>query len=95
MIIAINTMIRMITSQLGLLPIVIIVCIDSYSLYKCLVKLGIMKEKRLMINIMVLCQLYEQQEIAEVRWINRKDNPADAMTKLTPNKAFERFLDNN
>ena len=48
-----------------------------------------------MIDIMALCQLYEQREIAEVRWINRKDNPADAIIKLTPNKALERFLNNN
>ena len=95
MAIAINITIRMITSQLGLPPIVIIVCTDSYSLYECLVKLRITKEKCLMINIMVLCQSYERREIAEVRWINGKDNPADAMTKSTPNKALERFLDNN
>jgi hypothetical protein len=85
----------MITSQLELPPTAITICTDSYSLYECLVKLGTTKEKRLMIDIMALCQLYEQQEIAEVRWINGKDNPADAMTKSTPNKALERFLDNN
>jgi hypothetical protein len=48
-----------------------------------------------MIDIMALCQSYEQQEIAEIRWINRKDNPANAMTKSTPNKALKRFLDSN
>ena len=53
--IAINTIIKMITSQLGLPPTVIIVCIDSYSLYECLVKLGTMKEKHLIIDIMALC----------------------------------------
>ena len=95
MAIAINIMIRMITSQLGFSSTPIIVCTDSYSLYECLVKLGTTKEKRLMIDIMALCQLYERREIAEVRWINGKDNPADAMTKLTPNKALERFLNDN
>jgi hypothetical protein len=59
MAIAINTMIRMITSQLELPPTAITVCTNSYSLYECLVKLGITKEKRLMINIMALRQLYE------------------------------------
>ena len=58
--ITINTMIKIITSQLGLPPTVIIVCIDSYSLYECLVKLGTIKEKHLMINIMALCQSYER-----------------------------------
>jgi hypothetical protein len=60
MAIAINTTIRMITSQLELLPTVITVCTDSYLLYKCLVKLGTTKEKRLMIDIMALHQSYEQ-----------------------------------
>jgi hypothetical protein len=60
MAIAINTIIRMITSQLELPPTTITICTDSYSLYEYLVKLRIIKEKHLMINIMVLCQSYEQ-----------------------------------
>jgi len=95
MAIAINTTIRMITDQLGFSHPAIIVCTDSYSLYECLVKLGTTKEKRLMIDIMALRQSYERREIAEIRWINGKDNPADAMTKPAPNKALERFLDSN
>jgi hypothetical protein len=66
MAIAINTMIKMIMDQLGFSHPAITVCTDSYSLYKCLVKLGITKEKCLMIDIMALCQSYEQQEIAEI-----------------------------
>ena len=93
--IAINTTIKMITDQLGFSHPAITVCMDSYSLYECLVKLGTTKEKRLMIDIMALRQSYERQEIAEIRWINGKDNPADAMTKSMPNKALERFLDSN
>jgi hypothetical protein len=60
-----------------------------------LVKLGIIKEKRLMIDIMALRQSYERREITEIRWINRKDNPADAITKSTLNKAFKKFIDFN
>jgi hypothetical protein len=93
--ITINTTIRIITSQLELPPTAITICTNSYSLYKCLVKLRTTKEKRLIINIMALHQSYKQQEIAKVRWINGKDNPANIMTKSTPNKALERFLDNN
>ena len=48
-----------------------------------------------MIDIMALRQSYERREIFEVRWINGKDNPADAMTKATPNKALEHFLNTN
>ncbi len=43
-----------ITNQLDLPTAPIIVCTDSFSLYKCLVKLSITKEKRLMIDIMAL-----------------------------------------
>ncbi|KAM4057650.1 Dimer-Tnp-hAT domain containing protein [Hirsutella rhossiliensis] len=73
----------------------LIVCTDSYSLYECLVKLGTTKEKRLMIDIMALRQSYEKREITDIRWINGADNPADAMTKASPNRALERFIDTN
>src|SRR3978361_918794 len=92
---AIATTVKMITDQLDLPTIPTIVYTDSYSLYECLVKLGTTKEKRLMIDIMALRQSYERREIAEIRWIDGKDNPADAMTKSAPNKALEKFLDNN
>ena len=85
----------MVTSNLNLPTIPIIVCTDSYSLYECLVKLGTTTEKRLMIDIMSLRQSYEYREIAEIRWINGNDNPADAMTKATPNGALESLISNN
>ena len=93
--IAINTTIKMITEQLRFPSTPIIVCTDSYSLYECLVKLGTTKEKRLMIDIMAIRQSYERRELTEIRWINGQDNPADAMTKGTPNKALEKFIDTN
>jgi len=64
-------------------------------LYECLVKLGTTAEKRLMIDIMALRQSYERREIAEIRWINGEDNPADALTKAKPNGALARFIDTN
>jgi hypothetical protein len=72
-----------------------IIYTDSYSLYKYLVKLRTIKEKRLMIDIMALRQSYERRELMEIRWINGQDNPADAMTKSNPNKALERFINTN
>ena len=48
-----------------------------------------------MIDIMTLRQSYERRELQEIRWINSQDNPANAMTKSTPNKALEKFLDIN
>ena len=54
MAIVIGTTLKMITDRLELSVIPIIVCTDLYSLYKCLVKLSTTKEKRLIIDIIVL-----------------------------------------
>ncbi|KAF1937548.1 hypothetical protein EJ02DRAFT_426510 [Clathrospora elynae] len=93
--IAIATTLRMITDRLGLATVPLVICTDSYSLYECLVKLGTTKEKCLMIDIMALRQSYERCKITEIRWINGEDNPADALTKASPNCALERFIDGN
>lgn len=92
---AIGTTLKLITSQIDLPNIPIVVCTDSYSLYECLVKLGTTKEKRLMIDIMAIRQSYERRELQEIRWISGSDNPSDAMTKSTPNKALETFINTN
>jgi hypothetical protein len=92
---AIGSTLKIITDQLNLPTIPTIVCTDSFSLYECLVKLGTTKEKRLMIDIMAIRQSYERRELFEIRWINGLDNPADAMTKATPNKALETFVNTN
>jgi hypothetical protein len=39
---------------LGIDNFLVVVCTDLFSLYKCLVKLGTTKEKRLIIDIMAL-----------------------------------------
>jgi hypothetical protein len=57
-----------------------------------LVKLGTTREKRLMIDIMALRQSYKGREIAEIRWIHNQDNPADALTKVTPNRSLEQLI---
>jgi hypothetical protein len=54
MAITINITIKIITRQLGFLQTLIIVCTNSYLLYKYLVKLSTTKEKRLIINIIAL-----------------------------------------
>src|SRR6266702_1599853 len=65
-VIAIGITLKMIIDQLELPIIPTIVYTDSYSLYECLVKLGIIKEKCLMIDIMALWQSYERQELFKI-----------------------------
>jgi hypothetical protein len=55
MVIVIRTTLKIIIDRLKLPVIPIIVYTDLYSLYKCLVKLSTIKEKRLIINIIALC----------------------------------------
>jgi hypothetical protein len=93
--IAISTTLQQVVRTLSIPQIPVIVCSDSKSLYDCLVKLGTTNEKRLMIDIMSLRESYENREINEVRWINGKDNPADACTKRTPNSALEKLVSQN
>ena len=45
-------------------------CVDSKSLYECLVKLGTTQEKRLMVDLLCLRQSYERREITEILWIS-------------------------
>jgi len=52
--IIIRTTLKIIIDWLELPTIPIIVCTNLYSLYKCLVKLGTIKKRRLIINIMAL-----------------------------------------
>jgi hypothetical protein len=93
--ISLSTTFALICQQLGIANFPVVVCTDSFSLYECLVKLGTTKEKRLMIDIMALRQSYERRELAEIRWIEGDSNPADAMTKSTPNRALERMVSTN
>jgi len=64
--IAIGTTLKIIIDRLGLPVIPIVVCTDLYSLYKCLVKLGTIKEKRLIINIIALRQSYKRRELFKI-----------------------------
>src|SRR5450432_1367114 len=85
-----------IDKMLGIdLPLVL--CTDSKSLYKCLVKLGITQEKRLMIDIICLRQAYKRREIAKVKWIKGNSNPANAMTKSNTksSNALKQLIDTN
>jgi hypothetical protein len=41
-----------------------------------------------MINIMAIRESYKKREIVEMRWITGDSNPADAITKATPNSCL-------
>ena len=53
--IALSNIINMITNKLKIRQLLIIICINSFLLYKCIIKLGTIKEKRLIINIILIC----------------------------------------
>jgi hypothetical protein len=52
--ILIAIIIKMVINKLSLYHLLIIVCINYFSLYKCIIKLGTIKEKRLIINIILI-----------------------------------------
>jgi len=93
--ISIATTMNTTMKRLAMPSIPIVVCTDSLSLYECLVKLGTTKEKRLMIDIMALREAYERGDVSDIRWIDGRDNPADAMTKASPNAALSNLIDTN
>ncbi|KAI0994670.1 hypothetical protein K3495_g13511 [Podosphaera aphanis] len=87
--------VNQILGELNLPAAPLIICTDSRSLYECLVKLGSTKEKRLMIDVMAIRESYERRELAEIRWINGKDNPADSMTKANATSALRTLIETN
>src|SRR6266568_4422688 len=48
-----------------------------------------------MVDLMCLQQSYKRREIAEIKWINRGSNPADAITKLKPYQALKDLINTN
>jgi hypothetical protein len=63
----IGSTLSIIMRQLELPATSVIVYTDSYSLYECLVKLGTTKKKRLIIDVMIIRESYENRELFEIR----------------------------
>jgi len=52
--------------NLNVLDILIIICTNSKFLYNYLIKLGTIIEKRLIINIILLREVYKKREITKI-----------------------------
>lgn len=62
-----KTILKAIISRALKSDVLLMICIDSKSLYDCLVKLEITNQKRLMINVMSFCQSDEKREIIKMK----------------------------
>jgi hypothetical protein len=93
--IALAITLEIIVTRFNQPEILLVICINSYFLYECLVKLGTIQEKRLMIDILALQQLYERKKIAEICWIYNRDNPANALIKATANSSLKQLISIN
>ncbi|KAI1002480.1 hypothetical protein K3495_g5719 [Podosphaera aphanis] len=81
--------------DIDILDIPLVICVDSRSLYDCLVTLGTTSEKRLMIDIMSIRQSYERREISEIILVQGDKNPADSMTKEKCCNALQKLIETN
>jgi hypothetical protein len=62
----VDSVLKSILIKMLVIDISLILIIDSKSLYDCLIRLSIIVEKRLMIDVMILRQFYERREITEM-----------------------------
>ena len=68
---------------------------DSKSLFDVITKCSQTTEKRLMIDILVVREAYEDNKISNVGFIRTDQNSADAMTKMMHSKVLSRLMNQN
>jgi hypothetical protein len=91
----ISTVIKSLVDKILQINLPLIQVTDSKSLYNCLVRLGTIQEKRLIIDVICLWQAYERRLITNVKWIDEEANPADAITKGKACLALQQLIDTN
>jgi len=72
-----------------------IIYTNSFSFYKYIIKFSTIKEKRLMIDIITIKQLYERKKLLEIRWITNNNNSVNIIIKSIANKLFKSFININ
>ena len=91
----IGTTIKLTVKQLLQIKLLLVLYINSKSLYKCFIKLGTTQEKCLIIDVMCLRQLYKRKKITKVKWINGNSNPTNSITKGKASTAFKKLINTN
>lgn len=49
-------------------------------------------EKRMMMDVMVIRDAYEERELTEINWITGDTNPADSMMKIKCNDVLKKLI---
>lgn len=65
------------------------------TLFDGLIGINMSMEKRLLVDLALLRQFYEQGEIAEVEWFSTEANPAVVMTKTVSKKTVFSLKEEN
>jgi hypothetical protein len=73
----------------------LILITDSKLLYDCLMRLSIIVEKRLMIDVITLRQFYEDREITKMIWIHDINNSVDSIIKIKSSTVLKTMIDIN
>ncbi len=91
----VDSVLKSILIKMLVIDISLILIIDSISLYDCLIRLSIIVEKRLMIDVMTLRQFYERKKIIEITWIHDINNSTNSMIKIKSSTNLTTMIDIN